>query len=65
MDHSKSKKTTNKKANIEKPIVSATQDCYPTTYQRKVIWKALTGISIGIIGLLLVGLIWVVGSVLM
>lgn len=38
--------------------------CYPTAYQRKVIWKALAGLSIAIIGILLVALIWVLGNVL-
>lgn len=39
-------------------------NCYPTPYQKKMLWKAITGIAIGIIGFLLVALIWLVGNVL-
>ena len=37
---------------------------YPTRFQSKTIWRALTGIAILIIGLLIVGLIWLSGKVL-
>lgn len=36
----------------------------PTPYQRKTMWKAATGLAILVIGLLLVGLIWVTSNVL-
>lgn len=36
----------------------------PTPYQRKTIWKAVTGVAILVIGLLLVGLIWVTSNTL-
>ncbi len=36
----------------------------PTDYQKRTIWKAITGLAILIIGLLLVGLIWVTSSVI-
>jgi len=35
---------------------------YPTPFQRKTLWNAATGVSILILGLLLVGLIWLVGK---
>ena len=37
---------------------------YPTQFQRKTIWKALTGVAILIIAILVVGLIWMGGKVL-
>lgn len=37
---------------------------YPTRFQRKTIWNALTGISILIIGTLIAGLIWLTGETL-
>ena len=36
----------------------------PSPYQRKTMWKAATGLAILVIGLLLVGLIWVTSSAL-
>jgi predicted PurR-regulated permease PerM len=36
---------------------------YPTPFQQKTLWNAATGISILIIGVLLVGLIWLMGEV--
>ncbi len=38
--------------------------CYPTPFQKKVIWKAMTGVSIGVIGLLLVIFIWLFSNLL-
>lgn len=35
---------------------------YPTPFQRKTLWNAATGVSILILGLLLVGLIWLIGK---
>ena len=37
---------------------------YPTPFQRRTLWKALTGVAILIIGILIVGLIWLTGKVL-
>ncbi len=37
---------------------------FPSNFQRKTLWRALTGVAILIIGLLLVGLIWLMGQVL-
>lgn len=37
---------------------------YPTKFQKKTLWRALTGLAILIIGLLVVGLIWLSGQVL-
>lgn len=34
---------------------------YPTPFQRRTLWNAATGVSILILGLLLVGLIWLTG----
>lgn len=36
---------------------------YPTPFQRRTLWNAATGVSILILGLLLVGLIWLIGRV--
>lgn len=36
---------------------------YPTPFQQKTLWNAATGISILVIGALLVGLIWLLGAV--
>jgi predicted PurR-regulated permease PerM len=36
---------------------------YPTPFQRKTLWNAATGVSILILGLLLVGLVWLTGRV--
>lgn len=36
---------------------------YPTPFQRKTLWSAATGVSILILGLLLVGLVWLTGRV--
>lgn len=36
---------------------------YPTDFQKKTLWNAATGVSILILGLLLVGLIWLTGRV--
>lgn len=36
---------------------------YPTLFQQKTLWNAATGISILVIGALLVGLIWLMGAV--
>lgn len=35
---------------------------YPTRFQSKTIWRALTGIALLIIGLLIAGLIWLIGE---
>ncbi len=37
---------------------------YPTRFQSKTIWRALTGIAILVIGMLIVGLIWLTGKTL-
>ena len=37
---------------------------FPSAFQSKTLWRALTGVAIFIIGLLLVGLIWLTGQVL-
>ena len=37
---------------------------YPTTYQKKTMWKAATGVAILILGLLIVGLVWMTSNVL-
>jgi len=37
---------------------------YPTRFQSKTIWRALTGIAILVIGILIVGLIWLTGKTL-
>ena len=37
---------------------------YPTRFQSKTIWRALTGIAILVIGILIVGLIWLAGKTL-
>lgn len=37
---------------------------YPTVYQKKTMWKAATGLAILVIGLLIVGLIWMTSNVL-
>ncbi|MBK1830960.1 AI-2E family transporter [Verrucomicrobiaceae bacterium R5-34] len=37
---------------------------YPSSFQRRTLWRALTGLAILIIGLLLVGLVWLIGQVL-
>lgn len=37
---------------------------YPTRFQSKTIWRALTGIAILVIGVLIVGLIWLTGKTL-
>lgn len=37
---------------------------YPTQFQSRTIWRALTGVSIGVLGVLLVAFIWLVGKVL-
>lgn len=37
---------------------------YPTRFQTKTIWRALTGIAILVIGILIVGLIWLAGKTL-
>jgi predicted PurR-regulated permease PerM len=36
---------------------------YPTRFQQKTIWSAATGISMLILGVLLVGLVWLVGKI--
>ncbi|MBK1790091.1 AI-2E family transporter [Persicirhabdus sediminis] len=36
---------------------------YPNEFQRKTLWSALTGIAIVIIGLLVIGLIWLTSSI--
>jgi predicted PurR-regulated permease PerM len=36
---------------------------YPTRFQQKTLWNATTGVSILILGVLLVGLIWLIGKV--
>ena len=36
---------------------------YPTRFQQKTLWNAATGLSILILGVLLVGLIWLTGMV--
>ncbi len=37
---------------------------YPTAYQKKTMWKAATGLAILVIGLLIVGLIWMTSNAL-
>ncbi|MEO5715492.1 MAG: AI-2E family transporter [Luteolibacter sp.] len=36
---------------------------YPTEFQKKTLWNAATGVSILVLGALLVGLIWLIGQV--
>ena len=36
---------------------------YPTRFQQKTLWSALTGMAILVLGLLLVGLVWLVGQI--
>lgn len=36
---------------------------YPTRFQQKTLWNAATGVSILVLGVLLVGLIWLIGQV--
>ncbi|NJR43624.1 MAG: AI-2E family transporter [Akkermansiaceae bacterium] len=36
---------------------------YPTPFQQKTLWNAATGVSILVLGALLVGLIWLVGYI--
>ena len=36
---------------------------YPTRFQQKTLWSALTGLGMLVLGLLLVGLVWLVGQV--
>ena len=36
---------------------------YPTEFQQRTLWKAATGVSILILGILLVGLIWLTGQI--
>lgn len=36
---------------------------YPTRFQQKTLWNAATGVSILILGALLVGLIWLIGNI--
>ncbi len=42
----------------------STDPQFPTPFQRKALWSAVTGLAILIVGALLVGLIWLTGSVL-
>jgi predicted PurR-regulated permease PerM len=42
---------------------TSTMTRYPTPFQQKTLWNAATGISILVIGALLVGLIWLLGAV--
>ena len=37
---------------------------YPTPFQKRTLWKALTGLAILVIGVLIAGLIWLTGEVL-
>ncbi len=36
---------------------------YPTRFQQKTLWSALTGMAMLVLGLLLVGLVWLVGQI--
>jgi predicted PurR-regulated permease PerM len=36
---------------------------YPTRFQRKTLWSALTGVAMLVLGSLLVGLVWLVGQI--
>src|SRR6187402_1152538 len=36
---------------------------YPTRFQQKTLWDAATGVSLLVLGALLVGLIWLIGYV--
>jgi predicted PurR-regulated permease PerM len=36
---------------------------YPTDFQQKTLWNAATGVSILVLGALLVGLIWLIGYI--
>ncbi len=36
---------------------------YPTPFQQKTLWNAATGVSILVLGMLLVGLIWLIGRI--
>ena len=36
---------------------------YPTRFQQKTLWSALTGVAMLVLGSLLVGLVWLVGQI--
>ena len=36
---------------------------YPTRFQRKTLWSAVTGVAMLVLGSLLVGLVWLVGQI--
>ena len=36
---------------------------YPTRFQQKTLWSAVTGVAILVLGSLLVGLVWLVGQI--
>ena len=36
---------------------------YPTRFQQRSLWNAATGVSILVIGVLLVGLVWLIGAI--
>ena len=36
---------------------------YPTRFQQRTVWSAVTGLAILVLGFLLVGLVWLIGKV--
>jgi predicted PurR-regulated permease PerM len=45
----------------DKEHILSTEMSHPTSFQRKTLWNAATGVAILIIGLLTVGMIWLIG----
>lgn len=52
------KKTTHKAAKKAAPPTGAEPEAFPTPYQKRMLWNAVTGISILILGALVAGVIW-------
>jgi hypothetical protein len=36
---------------------------YPTRFQQRTVWSALTGLAMLVLGSLLVGLVWLIGQI--
>jgi len=45
-------------------VVEEEKSSYPSEFQRRTLWRAVTGVAILILGALLVGLVWLTSSVL-
>ena len=45
-------------------VVEEDQPSYPSDFQQRTLWRAITGVAILILGALLVGLVWLTSSVL-